>query len=61
MTTYTSSVAYGGRQRQVVEARDRRDVPRVRFLWFKEMHSLFSRRPEGLDRKAREWMTLNKK
>lgn len=61
MTTYMPSVAYGGRQRQVTVTRDRRDVPGVRVLWFKEMHSLFSRRPEGLDKKAREWMTLNKK
>lgn len=37
------------------------DVLGVRVLWFKEIHFLFSRRPEGLDKKAREWMTLNKK
>lgn len=60
VTRYTSSVASEERQRQGAVARDRRDVPGGRVLCFKGSHSLLSRRPEGLDKKVREWVTLNK-
>lgn len=63
VTTYTTNVASGGGQRQGTVARDRRNVWEAELYDSKDHTPFFPeviRRPENLDKKAREQMILSK-